>query len=158
MMRSDLERACSQHPEGCPDSGVVREYAEAVIGIPIWDGGSSFMEIYFCPWCGESISSMYVSSSSRFIDTNSAVETSAAQRIMRCEVAPFKDRHLGDGLSGMVDRAVKSVELSLRLTRRRPITRYWTWFSVRQGVSSEPLVICTVRVVTEKIDEQPRTL
>ena len=53
-MRREIERVCDQHPDrfDCPDCLVgysprFREY-----GLLIHDGGSSWMCIRYCPWCG----------------------------------------------------------------------------------------------------------
>lgn len=53
-MRREAERSCDQHPNqfDCPDclihySSKFREY-----GLIIHDGGSSFVVIQFCPFCG----------------------------------------------------------------------------------------------------------
>ena len=53
-MRAQVELVCPQHPDpsDCPDHlvrylPVFREY-----GLLIHDGGSSFVRIQFCPWCG----------------------------------------------------------------------------------------------------------
>lgn len=53
-MRRDAEQVCDQHPDraDCPDcliqySPRFREY-----GLIVHDGGSSYIIIRFCPWCG----------------------------------------------------------------------------------------------------------
>ena len=53
-MGRQVAQTCHQHPDrfDCPDclihySPRYREY-----GIIIHDGGSSFVRIAFCPWCG----------------------------------------------------------------------------------------------------------
>lgn len=53
-MESHLRWRCDQHedPNDCPDC-VVRFYpGQAQYGIPIHDGGSSYIRIDYCPWCG----------------------------------------------------------------------------------------------------------
>lgn len=47
---------CSMHsdPWECPDMILVRTHKG--FGIPIRDGGSSFIQIEFCPWCGIDLS------------------------------------------------------------------------------------------------------
>ena len=53
-MRLQVELVCDQHPDphDCPDALVgysprFREY-----GLYVHDGGSSWLGIRFCPWCG----------------------------------------------------------------------------------------------------------
>lgn len=53
-MRRNVEAVCGQHPDrhDCPDCLVeyvdhLREY-----GLIIHDGGTSSLQIRFCPWCG----------------------------------------------------------------------------------------------------------
>ena len=50
-----LNHKCDEHddPHECTDY-VIAQFGDK-IGIPIRDGGSSFSEIKFCPWCGNSI-------------------------------------------------------------------------------------------------------
>jgi hypothetical protein len=53
-MESQLRWKCDQHahPEDCPDC-IVKFYLESgKFGLLIHDGGSSYIEIQFCPWCG----------------------------------------------------------------------------------------------------------
>lgn len=48
-----LNQVCAFHkddPYTCPDSVIVK--TGKGFGLPIHDGGSSFIEIKFCPWCG----------------------------------------------------------------------------------------------------------
>lgn len=55
-MKNYMELKCSLHgddPHDCPDY-VVAKFGDS-IGIPIRDGGSSYSEINFCPWCGRRI-------------------------------------------------------------------------------------------------------
>lgn len=56
-MEGRLLWKCDQHadPNGCPDCilwfyGGVGQY-----GIPIHDGGSSYVRIDYCPWCGAAL-------------------------------------------------------------------------------------------------------
>lgn len=51
-MKHHLEFKCNEHknPHECPDY-VVARFGDK-IGIPIRDGGLSYVEIKFCPWCG----------------------------------------------------------------------------------------------------------
>ena len=46
---------CEQHPDpwDCPDIVLVK--IEDSYGIPVRDGGSSWIEIDFCPWCGKKL-------------------------------------------------------------------------------------------------------
>jgi hypothetical protein len=53
-LRREAERTCDQHPDrfACPDclihySPKFREY-----GLIVHDGGTSFIVIRYCPWCG----------------------------------------------------------------------------------------------------------
>jgi len=50
--QSHIERTCDQHsnPYDCADAIVIKNANG--FGIPIHDGGSSFIGIAFCPWCG----------------------------------------------------------------------------------------------------------
>lgn len=52
---TNLEFKCEFHnnPHDCPDY-IIAQFGD-VIGIPIRDGGSSFIGIKFCPWCGEKL-------------------------------------------------------------------------------------------------------
>ncbi len=54
-MRREVERVCLQHPNrfDCPDclinySPQYREY-----GLIVHDGGTSVIDIQYCPWCGK---------------------------------------------------------------------------------------------------------
>lgn len=57
MMRSNAEQRCEMHPDpfDCPDNlihwGVKGK--ELRVGLIIHDGGHSFVQISFCPWCGK---------------------------------------------------------------------------------------------------------
>jgi hypothetical protein len=59
QMRTHLSRTCPDHPDGkdCPD--VVIEYypKSKCYGLPIHDGGTSFIAISHCPWCGGRVGS-----------------------------------------------------------------------------------------------------
>jgi hypothetical protein len=54
---AQLRWSCDIHddPFDCPDALVVR--TQAGYGLPIHDGGSSYVEIHYCPWCGASLAS-----------------------------------------------------------------------------------------------------
>jgi len=56
-MRHHLANSCSSHACDCPDEIVKlyrgnREGEAVIVGIPIHDGGRSFVAIRYCPWCG----------------------------------------------------------------------------------------------------------
>jgi len=53
QMKQHRTAHCEEHGDRCADY-VIREYKHGV-GIPIHDGGSSYVEINFCPWCGRSL-------------------------------------------------------------------------------------------------------
>jgi len=36
----------------CPDATLIRIQSKGKFGIPVRDGGSSFIAIDYCPWCG----------------------------------------------------------------------------------------------------------
>ena len=54
-MKRSVEHRCEQHadPADCPDALVGRFGEE--FGIRVHDGGTSFVAIRFCPWCGTSL-------------------------------------------------------------------------------------------------------
>ncbi len=54
-MKNQIEGKCESHPHkiDCPDF-VVMKYNKGY-GLPIRDGGSSFIIIKFCPWCGKNL-------------------------------------------------------------------------------------------------------
>ncbi|WP_425435246.1 DUF6980 family protein [Leptonema illini] len=39
----------------CPDSTIFFQPESRRYGLIVHDGGSSFIEIQFCPWCGSSL-------------------------------------------------------------------------------------------------------
>ena len=51
--QAQLNWACAEHssPSDCPDALVGRIGGRGY-GLYIHDGGSSLLEIHFCPWCG----------------------------------------------------------------------------------------------------------
>jgi hypothetical protein len=53
-MLKQLNLKCRDHPslEGCPDALVGRFGKKGDYGLFIHDGGSSHVEIAYCPWCG----------------------------------------------------------------------------------------------------------
>lgn len=56
-MRAQLSRTCADHPDpaDCPDSLVGRYGSRSEYGLRIHDGGSSFVAIRYCPWCGTAL-------------------------------------------------------------------------------------------------------
>jgi len=56
-MKYHLEYKCDIHSDSfdCPDKIIVKS-KDKDYGIIIHDGGSSFITIEFCPWCGKKIS------------------------------------------------------------------------------------------------------
>ncbi len=59
MMRSNVESVCEQHPDryDCPDCLIDFWPDAPAYGIMIHDGGSSTIEISYCPWCGTKLQS-----------------------------------------------------------------------------------------------------
>jgi hypothetical protein len=57
-MEEHLKFACSSHEDAfeCPDSLVYYSTASDEYGLIVHDGGSSYMVIEYCPWCGRNIS------------------------------------------------------------------------------------------------------
>lgn len=55
QMRTEATRICAMHPNraDCPDCIIVKSGCE--FGIAVHDGGSSWITISFCPWCGSSL-------------------------------------------------------------------------------------------------------
>jgi hypothetical protein len=53
-MRAALEFGCDQHedPFDCPDTLMVYNEPFDEYGLPIGDGGMSYLRIESCPWCG----------------------------------------------------------------------------------------------------------
>lgn len=56
--REHIEAQCEQCGDrrDCPDT-ILEKYSSDAWnkdkwGIPVHDGGTSFVQIYFCPWCG----------------------------------------------------------------------------------------------------------
>lgn len=51
LLKDQLERICTMDtPQECPDT-VILKYGDKM-GLPIKDGGNSFYEISYCPFCG----------------------------------------------------------------------------------------------------------
>jgi hypothetical protein len=53
-MTDRVNYVCHQHedPFDCPDNLIFYSSKFDEYGIIVHDGGSSFIEISFCPWCG----------------------------------------------------------------------------------------------------------
>ncbi|WP_412760022.1 DUF6980 family protein [Methylobacterium guangdongense] len=51
-MAADLQHRCDVHPNrpDCPDAFIAK--TRSGYGLMVHDGGSSVVEIAFCPWCG----------------------------------------------------------------------------------------------------------
>lgn len=56
-MAASLEHHCEQHadPFDCPDVALVYNEVLDEVGIPIRDGGPSYLLISHCPWCGATL-------------------------------------------------------------------------------------------------------
>ena len=54
LMKDAVTFECNQHgsPFECPDSLIFYSLIYDEYGIIVHDGGASFREIHFCPWCG----------------------------------------------------------------------------------------------------------
>jgi len=54
-MDHDLNQNCDVHKDrfDCPDALIVN--VNGSYGLIVHDGGSSFIEISFCPWCGSEL-------------------------------------------------------------------------------------------------------
>jgi hypothetical protein len=50
-----VTQTCEDHPNpwDCPDIMIVKK--DKGYGLPVRDGGSSYIKIEFCPWCGTKI-------------------------------------------------------------------------------------------------------
>lgn len=58
QMQEQADRRCECHPrpEDCPDALIAcSDIGQQPYGIWIHDGGSSFIAIKYCPWCGKKI-------------------------------------------------------------------------------------------------------
>jgi hypothetical protein len=56
-MKYHLEFKCDIHKDDfdCPDKIIYSSKKNKEFGIIIHDGGTSFIKIKFCPWCGKKI-------------------------------------------------------------------------------------------------------
>lgn len=54
QITAEVEKECKDHSDRsqCPDALVAYFPKFDEYGILIHDGGSSFIQIYYCPWCG----------------------------------------------------------------------------------------------------------
>lgn len=54
MMRYQVDWKCDRHtdPAECPDALIGYFGKSKTLGLLIHDGGSSFIAINYCPWCG----------------------------------------------------------------------------------------------------------
>ena len=54
QMAGRVNYRCEKHPDvfDCPDHLIYHSAESGEYGIIIHDGGSSFIVISFCPWCG----------------------------------------------------------------------------------------------------------
>jgi uncharacterized protein DUF6980 len=56
MLAEQVNRRCKDHDVfNCPDNVIVTTKTDTGYGLPIRDGGSSFIEIKFCPFCGDKL-------------------------------------------------------------------------------------------------------
>lgn len=57
-MEYDLSRKCEVHEtrSECPDALIAE--VKGGYGLFVHDGGSSFVEISYCPWCGSKLSTL----------------------------------------------------------------------------------------------------
>jgi hypothetical protein len=62
-MQAQIDATCRDHPElsQCADSVVGKwpggrnGMPEPTYGLRVHDGGDSFLQIEYCPWCGQSL-------------------------------------------------------------------------------------------------------
>ena len=54
QMAQRVNHRCETHPDvfDCPDNLIYRSAESGEYGIVVHDGGSSFVRIGYCPWCG----------------------------------------------------------------------------------------------------------
>ena len=59
-MSLQLNWTCAIHtsPQECPDALIGHFRALGRYGLYVHDGGSSWVEIHFCPWCGARLSNL----------------------------------------------------------------------------------------------------
>lgn len=53
-MNRDLGERCDQHPDRFDCADALIHYVEeaGIYGLIVHDGGSSYVRIAYCPWCG----------------------------------------------------------------------------------------------------------
>lgn len=53
-MTRNVEYRCTKHPDpfDCPDNLIHFGEKTKTYGIIVHDGGTSYLEIMYCPWCG----------------------------------------------------------------------------------------------------------
>ncbi len=53
-LKEKVEYICDKHPDpfDCPDNLIYYSNSLNVYGLIVHDGGSSFIQIDFCPFCG----------------------------------------------------------------------------------------------------------
>jgi hypothetical protein len=58
MMTFQLNQQCSQHADvfDCPDVLIFHSQQNKTYGLIVHDGGTSYIEIAYCPWCGINVS------------------------------------------------------------------------------------------------------
>ncbi len=54
---SAVEHRCEQHPDpfDCPDHLIWRSEDGSSLGLIVHDGGGSYVQISYCPWCGSQV-------------------------------------------------------------------------------------------------------
>jgi hypothetical protein len=57
MMMRHAETRCDQHPDpfDCADNLIFHAPDDERYGLIIHDGGTSYITIKYCPWCGASL-------------------------------------------------------------------------------------------------------
>ena len=55
--RHHITHTCKEHPNPfeCPDTILIYKELSKKVGIIIHDGGESYIQIQYCPWCGKKI-------------------------------------------------------------------------------------------------------
>lgn len=54
QMEAQMNIECVDHEPGhCPDAVVTVHHSPCTFGIRVNDGGSSYLVINYCPWCGK---------------------------------------------------------------------------------------------------------
>jgi uncharacterized protein DUF6980 len=57
MMKQSVEYSCTGHPDpfDCPDSLILFNEKAEEYGIIVHDGGTGYVVIRHCPWCGSKL-------------------------------------------------------------------------------------------------------